>query len=297
MRSQKETESNIATKAALTGFDVQLRLANEMLFLKQVTTSMSIENAQFECLNQGGILPLEDSDEFIDKMSVLVGDSSSTRFTSLVREVGSDPNQPHLVWQTGRVETTVVGPSHPKYTTWNQRYFVVNPVTKTFESVPSSTVKSQFFCQYLGDNLALNKVTYPSSTLYGSDEGPGVVDGVIGMSYWHVYTHSTLTKHWFAVDLGGEFLVSRLIFVGRRDCCGDRNRFMKVWIGNVVPPADQPLDYGSYQLCGEYPFIYTTGHISGISCVNGIQGQIVILENGNQAGAVTLFQLTEVLIF
>lgn len=54
--------SDIALKASSAGFDVTLELSNEMVFLKRVDMSISIKDAQFECLGLGGILPIEDSD-------------------------------------------------------------------------------------------------------------------------------------------------------------------------------------------------------------------------------------------
>lgn len=230
-------------------------------------------------------------------MSALVDDSTSTRFTSLVRELGDNPNQPHLIWQTGRVETTVVGPSHPKYASWNNRFFVVNPVTNTYESVNGYVVKSHFYCQYLGENLALLKTTYPSSNHHIHNRDFAVVDGIIDMIFWHADSNSPIEKHWFAVDLGREFLVTSILLLGRRNCCGERSRFMKVWIGNVAPPVEQPLDITLYQLCGEYPYIQGTGYLSGIFCENRVRGQIVILENGHQPTLDTVLQISELLIF
>lgn len=291
-RSRKASQSELQDKAAAAGFDIALELLSEKVFLKHMTTPMSIQEAQFACLGHGGLLPLEDSDNFIDAMSDLVGDPTSTRFTSLVREIGNSPNQPHLVWQTGRVESTKVGPSEPRYTSWNDRFFVVNPATKTYQSVSSTTLKSEFYCQYMGTNIALSKATYASTTAGEYDQGSGMVDGVIGMNFWHTNGYSQLQKEWFAVDLGGNFLVSSVLFLGRRDCCGERCHFMKVWIGQVIPPDWQHLNPAPYELCGEYPYIQQTGYLSGIECVNRIMGQVVILENGSQQ-----MQLTEMLIF
>lgn len=294
-RSRKLIESHIFDKVAAAGFDVVLTLSTEKIFLKRMNTPMNIEEAQFACLGLGALLPLEDSDEFIDGMSTLVGDATSTRFISLVRELGADLNQPHLVWQTGRVETTNVGPSYSKYTSWNNRFFVVNPATKTYQSVSSTTIKSGFYCQYLGPNLAFEKDTYPSTKNVLYDPGSGVVDGVIDMNFWHASGVSPLPREWFAVDLGGNFLISYVLFLGRRECCGERSRFMKVWIGQVIPSVGQPLDNTKYQLCGEYPYIHGSGYLSGIACVDRVNGQVVILENGDYSNR--QMQLTELLIF
>lgn len=238
-------------------------------------------------MNLGGILPVEDSDDFIDGMSTLAGDSVSTRFTSMVRENGTNPNQADLIWQTGQVKFIGSESSQPNY-----RFFVVNPVSKTYESMASSTIKPYFYCQYLGDNLALNKATYPSSSRPDFDQGPSVVDGIIDMNFWHEYELAAMSKNWFAVDLGEELLISWVIFVARRDCCEYRNRFIQAWIGTEVPPVLQALDYTKYRLCGEYPYIQGLGFVSGILCDPGIRGRILVLENGQKA-----MQLTEVLIF
>lgn len=295
---KKVPQEETLKKATAAGFNILLELTKEIMFLKHVTMNKTIDEAILECLALGGVLAMEDSDEFIEKMSTLVGDSTSTRFTSLVRELGHDPSKPHLVWQIGRVETTELGSSHSKYTSWDNRYFVVNPATKAYESVSNLVVKSDFYCQYVGENIGLNKAVYPSSIHWNHGNGSNIVDGILYNDIWHTDIWSPIQKHWFAIDLGGEFLVNYVLFLGRRGCCGERAHFMKVWVGNEIPTVGQSLDVTKYQLCGEYPYIHGSGYLSGIMCVNRIRAQVVILQNGfPPIGSENYFHLEELLIF
>eukprot|EP00094_Tigriopus_californicus_P013713 TCALIF_13270-PA protein Name:"Protein of unknown function" AED:0.33 eAED:0.37 QI:0/-1/0/1/-1/1/1/0/387 len=294
--SQRVPPTKAALLAKTSGFNIELRLSDHRVFLKRVIQSQTILEAQDTCLRQGGILPMENSEDFISQMNALVGDSTSTRFTSLAREMAEDPDTPHLVWHAGKVESTEVGLSFPKYTTWDKHFFMINPATASYESVESSTEKPEFYCQFLGKNLALNKEAYGSSKHSHKDSGPGVVDGVLNQKLWHSKPYSSVKPDWFAIDLNQTSVISRILFLGRDDCCGERNRFIKAWVGNVAPPSGQSLNITSYQMCGEYPYIQNTTWLSGIECGAPMLGKVVVLENGDVSPQYPM-QLREVLIF
>lgn len=72
-----------------------------------------------------------------------------------------------------------------------------------------------------GENLALNKPASSSGAGWGTD-AMNPVTGPPGVRSYDQGYHSDSTGGWWMVDLGGEFIVSEVVFYNRGDCCHDR---------------------------------------------------------------------------
>jgi len=87
---------------------------------------------------------------------------------------------------------------------------------------------------------------------------------------------------WWAVDLGGEFAVKRVMWRNRHvdDCCGDRNRQMDVLLGTEAPKNNPISNREKFVLCARWPYKSVLGEISGVTCDCLTSGRHLVIQNG-----------------
>jgi len=81
---------------------------------------------------------------------------------------------------------------------------------------------------------------------------------------------------WVAVEIPRS-IVYQVRISNRADCCGDRTKNMKVWVGDQLPITAGD-EYSSGRLLGTFKGPGTKGQIIGIQSKTGLQGRYVILQ-------------------
>eukprot|EP00095_Tigriopus_kingsejongensis_P003353 maker-scaffold787_size97196-snap-gene-0.11 protein:Tk03353 transcript:maker-scaffold787_size97196-snap-gene-0.11-mRNA-1 annotation:"alpha-aminoadipic semialdehyde dehydrogenase" len=287
--------------ARAMGFNVTLLVGNSTVNLKKIPQTTTPHLAEVHCLTQGGILPMEDTEEFIEVMSDLVDDAITPRFVSLVRETAQDGIHRHATLTLGQKEwgEDGDGSSCPKYSDWSasqytSRFFAVNPVTKSYDPVSSDLSQTNVYCQFLGPNQATGKRTITSSS---HSEWPSswATDGIVlNNKFWHALPDHPTRPEWIAVDLEIPMAVQYAIFIARHECCGDWNLDVHIWVGSEAPQAGALLNHVDFQLCGVYPYQQDNGFLSGVTCRKLVRGQFVALGNAFSGSSM---QIEEIGIF
>ncbi|TRY80875.1 hypothetical protein TCAL_14536 [Tigriopus californicus] len=256
------------------------------IFLAKVSKETNFRAAIQQCFLKGGILPMERTDEFIEAMSSLSNDSVTPRFTSLARELTEVSGFRHLTWNVGLKEwgEDENGTSHSKFQNWSKSnydsyLFLIDPSTKQFIPSSISATTQVHYCQYVGEHLARARPVTTSS-MHSSVHNTNAVDGTL--IYWHAKSVFTNEPDWISVDLGSNFAIRTVMWLGRPDCCTERNKNVQVWVGNHNLP-DQSLwkdaDFQAMNYCGMHPYSTPKSILSGVTCKYLMVGRYVTLVN------------------
>lgn len=276
------------TQALAAGFNKTITVGPEEVFLKEVRFSHTYHEAMLYCLELGGILPMEETDEFVDQMSILAEDSITPRFISLAEEAPPEGGPKALVWTLGKTVLTEGEDKSkcPRCINWtfgtdSGAVFAINPVTKTYETVSPNDRISKYFCQYLGANLATHMKVVAISSYNGQSHGPGwTVDGNPYQNPYFWHSDRELRGQWISIDIGQEFWISSVLFLSvQHSKLG--NNVIAVWIGGPEPKEGGALSTTERSICAIFPFRQQKFQLNGVACGSLILGQRVTLQTLN----------------
>ncbi|TRY74018.1 hypothetical protein TCAL_14637 [Tigriopus californicus] len=292
----------IRAQAWAAGFNQSIEVGSDVFFLMEMSSTATYTKAMLKCLNHGGILPMEDSDEFVEQMSILAGDHSTPRFISLAQEKSIDGSTMSLVWTLGNIIWTQ-GEDLSKCSKcqdWSfskdyQQVATINPNTKMYENISPNHRTSKYYCQFLGSNLASHKRVVVSSTYRPRHPSERAVDGhpYQDRSFWHS-SYKVPEGEWISVDLGQEFIISSVLILGRSNWFNNRNRNIQVWIGGPEPQEGVALATQGRIFCAQYPFQQYGFQLSGLTCPTLNLGRFVTFLN---SPVKRYFQINELAIY
>lgn len=296
------SKDTIQTMAWAAGFNRSVTVDSDTIFLKEIVSNDSYDEAMLTCLSFGGILPMEDTDEFVDQMSILAEDSRTPRFISMAKEVSPENGFKSLVWMLGK-HIWNEGEDIAKCSNCQNWIFkgngrqvaTINPINKMYEHILPDERRPKYFCQYMGPNLATHKRVLVSSTNSLVTPAERAVDGnpFQDQRFWHSGAKAPKGE-WLSIDLGKEFWISSVLFLGRLDAFSSRNQMIQVWIGGPEPKEGVDLDTKGRRLCGLYPFRQYDAQLSGVTCPTLIWGRFVTMLN---SPADKFLQFNEVAIY
>lgn len=290
-------------KAKMDGFNQSLVVGNKIFHMKEMNFESNYTFAMAKCLQSGGILPMEKTDEFVDQMSNLAGDSITPRFISLAYESTTNETEKYLMWTIGKTEWKD-GESLsncPRCKNWSfgngsaNLWAKINPFTKFYEIVTPNETVPKFYCQYLGGNLATHKNVVASSTL--SPYSPSyAVSGVFALKsedIWHS-SYDTPKGEWISIELGASYFITNVLFLARMDEYASRHNKMEIWIDGPEPQSGAALNTLDRNLCGIYKFYQRASQLSGVECQTPTMGRRVTILNPSE---VTYAQFIELGVY
>ncbi|XP_064630377.1 uncharacterized protein LOC135489122 [Lineus longissimus] len=129
-------------------------------------------------------------------------------------------------------------------------------------------------------NLALKKRTLQFDTFYNA-AASRAVDGNRDMFYSsNSCTHTNADRsdssnnNWWAVDLGEETVIMRVVLYNRADCCGNRLANFDIVVTNQEPTPGQKFVYALDEVCAHQGLPVPQGGIARYACTN-LTGQYV----------------------
>jgi len=128
-------------------------------------------------------------------------------------------------------------------------------------------------------NFAIGQPTAQSST--GWDGQPGrAVDGNRDGQYWHLSCQHTLADNnpWWAVDLGTDVAISRVVMINRADCCASRTANLQIYTVNSMPSPGAVLSSGGNQMCGTFQGPGGAGQEMTVTCAEGVYGRYLVVQ-------------------
>jgi len=90
------------------------------------------------------------------------------------------------------------------------------------------------------------------------------------------HTKGGETWPWIAVEIP-QSIVRKVKIINRGDCCGDRTKNMKVWIGDYLPTTTD-TEYSQGALIGTFMGPGTTGQVIEVTSQNGFVGKFVVVQ-------------------
>ena len=110
-------------------------------------------------------------------------------------------------------------------------------------------------------------------------DGTAVTDGTswehenMDRRGWHA---ASSEKSWFSITLDKEYWIQRVVFMGRTECCADRLRGIKAFVGDK-PGIDQTHCGTSYTAVSNHKGGHA-GHIGALGCRCLVLGKVVTIE-------------------
>merc|ERR1712133_268746 len=90
------------------------------------------------------------------------------------------------------------------------------------------------------------------------------------------HTKGDETWPWVAVEIP-QSRVKQVNIVNRHDCCGERTKNVKVWVGNTLPNTTD-TEYSQGDLLGEFKGPGTNRQVIPLSNSQGLEGKYVIVQ-------------------
>jgi len=149
------------------------------------------------------------------------------------------------------------------------RYVILQTRTRTSINLLEIAV----FGEPAHNNGITPKAVKMSSQFNGNYPGHNCIDGNLNTM---CHTKNDEALPWVAVEIPRS-TINQVRITNRVDCCGDRTKNMKVWVGDQLPTTAGG-EYSSGRLLGTFKGPGTNGQKIDIQSKTGLQGRYVILQ-------------------
>ncbi|GIL48057.1 hypothetical protein Vafri_4757 [Volvox africanus] len=151
---------------------------------------------------------------------------------------------------------------------------------------PEPTAASLFLQTPLEINIAQGKAAFSSSVAESNltSFGPQfAVDGVISAGGFNIFrSEVNETSPWLTIDLGSSFIISRIMYYNRQDCCGSNPVDLEFRVGAAPVTSKTPLDESRIPqnpLVSRVTGPTSTGGLYDIKLSPLVEGRYVIMQS------------------